>query len=225
MAARAPHRGDAHLPVLGHRGLDPAARRRSGAWRTRRSSSARRRCSARRSCAHGGREEGTEGDSFFVVFDSAVEAVLRGRRGAAGARDGAVAGRASRSTCGWACMPARRPNRRQASWARHQPRGADRGGGPRRPGRGLGRGPDARHAGARHRDLAARPREPPAQGPARAAAAVPGRRRRAADGVPAAALARCPPEQPADPADVVRRAGARARRGRASCWRPTASSR
>src|SRR5437870_11165124 len=25
--------------------------------------------------AHGGQEEGTEGDSFFVVFDSAVEAV------------------------------------------------------------------------------------------------------------------------------------------------------
>src|SRR4029453_11977452 len=33
---------------------------------------------------HGGREEGTEGDSFFVVFDSAVEAVLAGVDGQRG---------------------------------------------------------------------------------------------------------------------------------------------
>ena len=63
---------------------------------------------------------------------------------------------------------------------------------------------------------AARPRGAPAQGPPRARAALPGRGRRPAVRLPAAADARRPPEQPADPADDVRRPR------RASSTRPPA---
>src|SRR2546426_520426 len=74
-----------------------------------------------------------------------------------------------------------------------------------------GRG--TRDAGARGGHLPPRPGQPRAEGPAGATAAEPGRGRRATDGLPAAALARRATEQPADAAHLVRRAGARARRG------------
>ena len=84
--------------------------------------------------AHGGVEQGTEGDSFFVVFDerpAAVAAAVDGQRALAAepwpdGRDGP--------------RPDGPPHRRGRSSpaaslrrARHQPGGADRGGGPRRP--------------------------------------------------------------------------------------------
>ena len=83
----------------------------------RRSASATGRSCARRSRRHGGVEQGTEGDSFFVVFASAREAVRRGRRGAARARRGAVARRTLRSRSGWASIRARRAGPAAASSA------------------------------------------------------------------------------------------------------------
>ena len=104
--------------------------------------------------------------------------------------------------------------RRQPRRARRQPGRADRGGRPRRPDRRLGRDPGAGRRArcpptSRLRDLGEyRLRDLLAPGAAR-----PGRRRRAAVRVPAAADARRPAEQPADPADDVRRPRRRARRG------------
>ena len=139
----APRRRDRDLPVLGHRGLDAAprrARRRGVHGRPR----APGRDPARGVRAHGGREEGTEGDSFFVVFDSAreaVEAAVEGQRDLATEPwPGGVEVRVRMGLhAGEAIGLGRGPRR-----ARHQPRGADRRRGARRPGRGLRRGPHAR---------------------------------------------------------------------------------
>ena len=129
---------DRHLPVQRHRGLDAprAARRAPGRYAELRE---RHRALLRAAFeAHGGDEQGTEGDSFFVVFRERPEAVAAAVDGAAGPRRGAVAGRTPRSASGWACTRARsrsaggRPRR-----ARHQPGGADRGRRPRRPDRCL----------------------------------------------------------------------------------------
>ena len=96
------------------------------------------------------------------------------------------------------------------------------GGRPRRPGpassdatRSLVAG---RAAGRRHPP---RPRGASAQGPARPGAAGPARDRRPARRLPAAAFARCPAQQPADPADDLRRARCASWPRRAGCsWRP-----
>ena len=102
--------------------------------------------------------------------------------------------------------------------ARHQPGGADRGGRPRRPDPRLGRDPGAGRGatcptGVRLRDLGEfRLKDLLAPEPAH-----PGRRRRPAGRLPAAAHARRASEQPADPADDVHRSRRRARRRRPGC--------
>ena len=169
--------------------------------------------------AHGGREQGTEGDSFFVVFDSALEAVRAAVDAPARARRRAVAaGRRGQRPDG----PPRRRGvglGRRARRARHQSRRADRGGGARRPGRGLRRGPLARGRGPRRASISLRGlgshRLKDLREPQPLCQVV-------ADGLrmefPPLRSLDAAAEQPADAADVVRRARAGAGRGRARCW-------
>ena len=104
--------------------------------------------------------------------------------------------------------------------ARHQPRGPDRRGRPRRPDPRVATRPapsstatcPTASACATSASIGSRTWRAPG-------AARPARRRRPAGRVPAAPLARRPAQQPADPADDVRRPRARARRGRRRCWR------
>ena len=92
--------------------------------------------------AHGGEEQGTEGDSFFVVFRSARGAIGGRPRSAALPCRRAMAGR--RPGPGADGRPFRRgaDPRGIAGRPRHQPGGPDRGGRPRWPGARLrdGRG-------------------------------------------------------------------------------------
>ena len=166
--------------------------------------------------AHGGEEQGTEGDSFFVIFPSAGRGGPRrdrcparpGRRGLAGRPADPGPDRA----------PHRRgePERRRLRRDRHQPRGPDLGGRPRRAGPRLDRDPRPRRRGAPGRGGLARPRDLPAARLPRAGAAQPARHRRAPGRLPRPPDGRRPPEQPAVDRDVLRRSGARARRGPAA---------
>ena len=57
--------------------------------------------------AHGGAEQGTEGDSFFVDLPERGRGGPGGRRGAARPGQRRLAGRPGRSGSGWASTPAR----------------------------------------------------------------------------------------------------------------------
>ena len=211
----------AHVPVQRHRGLDPprGARRHRPLRRAPRAPS---RAAARRpSRRAGGTEEGTEGDSFFVVFAVRSGGGRGRRRGAAGDRGGAMArGRRGPRPDG---PPHRRAaaGRRLAHRARRQPGGAHRGGGARRPDPRLGRDPgpasrDRLPPDVRLRDLGTyRLRDLTA--PERLAQVD-------ADGLPTAfpppRTSESRPEQPAHPADDVRRPPGRAGRGRGPARRP-----
>ena len=204
---------DADVPVLRHRGFDAPARQPRAEAYTRvleRQAAIMRAAIAK----HGGREEGTEGDSFFVVFDGALEAVNA-------AVDVQRASPPSPGRRGWTS---------RSGWGSTRVRRRTSAAGLV----GIDVNRAARIAAAAHggqvvvsdavrslvvADLDAGvslrgARQPPAEGPARAAAAVPGRRRRPAAGVPAAPVAGRSPQQPPDPAHLLRRAGAGARRGR-----------
>ncbi len=132
-----------HLPVHRHRGFDEP--RAAGRHRTLRGVA---RATPRRSCGspsttHGGVEQGTEGDSFFVVFDSAREAVAAALDGAAGARNRTVARRRDRARPDGSPLGRGGDGRRQPRRAGHQQGGPDRrrrptaarSCSPRRPGR------------------------------------------------------------------------------------------
>ena len=146
--------------------------------------------------SHGGVEVDTQGDAFFVAFPDAGEALLAARE-AQDALDGRADPRADGRPYRRACPDWRGLRRRRRAqggpyllgWARRaDPRlGAD----------------DARRRG-RELEVA---RHPPAQGPDRAGAAVPGWR----GGVPAAQVAE--PVEPAGAAHAVRRAREGARGG------------
>ena len=161
--------------------------------------------------AHAGMEQGTEGDSFFVVFLEAWNAV-----------EAAVAAQRALTAEPW---PDDAPIRVRMGLhsggaemagdsyvgSLREPRGPHRRRRPRRPGPGIGLDPrPARGPPDRRRD-AARPRRASAQGPERPGPHHRGRRRRAADRVPAPPHARQPTEQPADAADDLHRARCRAR--------------
>ena len=164
--------------------------------------------------AHGGIEQGTEGDSFFVVFGSARDAVaaaVNAQRGLAGEPwppDATIRVRMGLHS-GEAGIGRREPGR-----AGHQPGGADRGRCSRGSDPPLGRYP-----------CACRQRHCPTTSACGTSASTgcvtwPDRsawsqleRRRSAGRIPGRSVARRPPEQPADPADHVRWARSRARRG------------
>ena len=98
--------GNVHLPVQRHRGLDAPGARPSARGRTATSSSATA-CSLRAAfAAHGGSEQGTEGDSFFVDLPRPAEARRGRRRRAAGARRPNRGRTAPRSASGWGSIPA-----------------------------------------------------------------------------------------------------------------------
>ena len=88
--------------------------------------------------ANGGIEQGTEGDSFFVMFGRATSALAAADRRPARARTARPGPTASTSGSGWGSTPAKPSDRsggrrRRHGRPRHQPGGAHRGGGPRRP--------------------------------------------------------------------------------------------
>ena len=206
------------LPVHRHRGVDAArgADRHRAATPTLRE---RHRAILRAAfAAHGGEEQGTEGDSFFVIFGgarAAVAAAVTAQR-APGRR--ALARGCAGPRSGWASTPARRPAGGQPRRAGHQSGGPDRGRRPRRPDPRLRRDPGARRGRAADRRPPARARGVPPAGP-RAPERLSRWRRTACRRLPAAAHARRPAAQPADPADDLRRprrgagGGGRAARG------------
>ena len=183
-----------HVPLHRRRRLDVAAGRgRSGDVRVRARAPPGDAPNAWET--HDGVEIDTQGDSFFVAFARAADAVAAAR-----AAQAALAAHALRAA-DW--HPHRRAAADEDGLRRHgrASRGADRRRGPRRPGAALAG--DARPARGRRRRR--RPRRAPAQGPDAAGADLPARRRR----VPAAAQ----PEQ----VDAARsRAPARRTRDRAA---------
>ena len=66
---------------------------------------------------HEGREQGTEGDSFFVIFDSARDALAAAACRASAPWPRSRGRRASWSGSGWASTPASRSRPAAASWA------------------------------------------------------------------------------------------------------------
>ncbi len=186
----------------------------------RRSATAIGRSCAQIWVAHGGREQGTEGDSFFVAFSeasTAVEAAVAGQRALLAepwpdevdirVRMGLNSGGAELSGDSLVGLGINRAARIAAA-------------GPRRPDPGLRahpRPPPGRARGGR--DVAGSRGAPP-QGSRWRRAGRAGHGPRPASRLPAAALDRCPIRQPARPADDVRRAR---RRTRGGCRPPRAN--
>ena len=209
-----------HLPLHGHRGLDRA---RQAAARPVRGG-ARRRTSgscARRSRTTAGHEIDTQGDSFFVAFASARDAVLAaveaqralaGHEWPDGRRGPGPDGHPHR-----AGLADRRPIHRD----RRPPRRPDRRGGPRRPGARLAGDPDAaRGRGGGSRRRLARSRPAAAEGPRSPRPSLPGGRAGAGGRVPAAPRewrTRSVAGRGRAPAIRPPPLGS-ARRRRASCW-------
>ena len=196
----------------------PASSSSSARARTATSASATATLLRAAFAAHDGHEQGTEGDSFFVIFRR------RDRRGRGGGRRAARDRRANRgrtaprSGSGWASTPATSKStggdvigydiNRTARIAAVAHGGQVL----------LSDATRALVAGrAARRRRPPRPRRAPAQGPARARAPGAARHRRPARRLPAAALARRAAEQPADPAHDVRRARARSSPRRSRC--------
>ena len=118
---RAAHR-DRDDVVLRHRGIHRLLRRLGGGY-AEALTAQRASCATR--CALHGREMGTEGDSFFVVFDGRGERCTRPSR-RSGSWRRTLAAAASGCGCGWASTPvARRCTRTATSgWTSTGPPGS-----------------------------------------------------------------------------------------------------
>ncbi len=145
---------------------------------------------------HDGTEVGTEGDSFFVVFPSAPDAVAAAVDGERESGDGALARRRADPRADGVAHRRGRLRRRQLRRRRRPPRGTDRRRGSRRPDPDLGCHARARRELDAGRDRGQRPRHPPIEGPPRGGAHLPGRGGRARRRLPPARDAHHPTEQP-----------------------------
>ena len=103
-----------HVPVHRHPGVDAA--RQAAARPLRRVLADHQRLLRAAFAAHGGYEVDTQGDSFFVAFSSARDALLAAVEGQL-ALARTRGRRASRSRCGWACTRARRSHTTAATRA------------------------------------------------------------------------------------------------------------
>ena len=169
-----------------------------------------------------GREMGTEGDSFFVVFDTARHAACRLPAGPARADDLQLAGRLGGPGPHGSAHRRAHPARRGLHRDGPQPGGPDRRDRARRAGRRLPRHRAAGRRRAARRRPAGRPRLAPAEGHRRAGADLPAGRTGPAGRVPAAEEPGGAEQSPAAP-DTAARASRRAA-GPAGCGQAAGSA-